>query len=102
MHIVIVQIHVKPEKKSEFIAATIKNAECSRQELGIVRFDFLQDKDDLSKFILYEVYKHPEDQMKHRETEHYIMWKDAVSDMMAEARQGVKYSNISPNDSDWE
>jgi autoinducer 2-degrading protein len=101
MYIVIVDIHVKPEKVSDFIAETMKNVKKSLQEDGILRFDFLQDKSDSSRFVLYEVYIHSDDQIKHRDSVHYNYWKEAVGDMMAEPRHGVKFLNISPSDLEW-
>jgi len=38
----------------------------------------------------------------HKTTEHYLKWRDAVKDMMAEQRYGVKYNIIEPKDkSEW-
>lgn len=96
MHIVVVHIRVKEECISEFIALTLENARNSIREAGILRFDFLQMADDPAKFALYEVYRTPDDQLKHRETNHYQKWKAAVEEMMAEPRLGVKYKNLFP------
>ncbi len=101
MHIVLVNIHVKPEAIDAFKAASLENAKNSIREPGIVRFDILQQAEDPTRFILVEVYRKPEDQAKHRDTPHYQFWKDLVADMMAEPRVGVKYSNLFPADSDW-
>lgn len=102
MHIVLVHVKVKPEFREQFITATLENAHSSIQEPGIVRFDILQDAEDPNYFILNEVYRTPEDQLKHRETGHYKKWKDLVAEMMAEPRKGVKYINLFPSDADWE
>ena len=101
MHIVLVHIHVKPEKLEEFIAATIENARNSILEAGVVRFDFLQQSDDPTQFTLVEVYQRPEDQLSHRETKHYLIWRDTATEMMAEPRIGIKYKNILPHDEEW-
>jgi len=101
MHIVHVHIHVKPEYVDLFRAATLENARNSIQEAGIVRFDVLQLGDDPTRFILVEVYRSAEDQLKHRETRHYLTWRDTVADMMVEPRQGVRYINLFPADEDW-
>jgi (4S)-4-hydroxy-5-phosphonooxypentane-2,3-dione isomerase len=37
----------------------------------------------------------------HKTTAHYLRWRDAMADLMAEPRVGVAYSNVSPSDSDW-
>ena len=101
MHIVIVHVHVKPEKLDEFISITLENAQNSIQEPGITRFDFIQEADEPTRFVLIEAYHSPEDQLKHRETAHYARWRDLAADMMAEPRQGVKYRNLYPEDSGW-
>ncbi|MFN7035089.1 MAG: putative quinol monooxygenase [Bellilinea sp.] len=101
MHIVLVHIHVKPEFREAFIQATLENAQNSIQEEGIARFDFLQQKEDLNRFTLIEVYYAESDQEKHRQTAHYLKWREAVAEMMAEPRQGVQYSNIFPGEGAW-
>jgi (4S)-4-hydroxy-5-phosphonooxypentane-2,3-dione isomerase len=101
MHIVLVHIQVKPEFIDSFIAATEENARNSILEPGVVRFDFLQQTEDPKKFTLVEVYQHTDDPLRHRETRHYLAWRDAVTDMMAEPRVGIKYKNIFPINEDW-
>ncbi len=101
MHIVLVHVKVRPEFREQFIEATLENACNSIQEPGIIRFDVLQDLEDPNYFILNEVYRTPDDQLKHRETNHYKKWKDLVAEMMAEPRKGVKFINLFPSDSEW-
>jgi quinol monooxygenase YgiN len=101
MIIVHVHIHVKPEYLSEFITASIENASQSVKEPGIARFDFIQQSDDPTRFVLVEVYHSIEAQGNHKETTHYAKWRDTVTDMMAEPRYAIKYSNHFPEDSGW-
>ena len=101
MLIVQVHVNVKPDSVDAFRAATVENARSSVQEPGIARFDVLQQQDDPTKFILVEVYRTPEDPAKHKETDHYNFWRDAVADMMAEPRSSVKYDNVFPDDVGW-
>lgn len=101
MHIVLVHVHVKPEYLDRFIEITVENARNSIQEPGILRFDFYQQKDDPTKFTLVEIYYKEENQLKHRETRHYQVWRDAAAEMMAEPRQGVRYTNLYPRDDAW-
>jgi quinol monooxygenase YgiN len=101
MYIVHVQVHVKPECAERFREASVENAHHSVLEPGIARFDVIQQQDDPARFVLVEVYKTPEDAVKHKETAHYAKWRDTVADMMAEARQAVKYSNCFPEDGGW-
>lgn len=101
MNIVLVHVHVKPEFVDAFKQASLENASNSVKEEGIARFDVIQQIDDPTRFILVEVYKTAEAPAAHKETAHYLKWRDAVADMMVEPRQGVKYSNIFPDDGGW-
>ena len=98
MQIVHVHVNVKPEFIEAFKQATIENASNSVQEAGIARFDVIQQTEDPTKFILVEVYKTAEASRAHKETAHYKRWRDKVMGMMSEPRQGIKYSNIFPDD----
>ncbi len=102
MQIVLVHVHVKPEFVEAFKQASIENASSSVREPGIARFDVIQQADDPTKFILVEIYKTAEAQGAHKETAHYAKWRDTVAEMMAEPRQGVKYTSIFPSDGNWE
>ncbi len=102
MHIVHVFIHVKADKLQEFKTATIDNGTNSRQEPGVARFDFLQQADDPTRFLLVEVYRTPEDAAKHKETAHYNRWRVAVEPLLAEPRTRIVYANLSPDESGWD
>jgi autoinducer 2-degrading protein len=101
MLIVHVDIHVKPESVEAFRRASLENARNSVQEPGIARFDFLQDNEDPTHFVLFEVYRKPEAREQHRATAHYATWRDTVADMMAQPRSGVLFHNVFPGDEGW-
>ena len=101
MNIVFVHVHVKSEFVEAFKQASLENASNSVKEEGVARFDVVQQADDPTRFVLVEVYKTTEVQSAHKETAHYLAWRDTVTDMMAEPRQGIKYSNIFPDDGGW-
>ena len=84
MLIVLVHVHVKPDRIEAFREASLKNARNSIQEAGIARFDVLQDNEDPTRFILNEVYRDKAAPAAHKETAHYATWRDTVADMMAE------------------
>ncbi len=102
MFIVHVFVHVKNDCVEAFKKATIENAKNSLNEAGIARFDFVQQKDEPTRFVLVEVYRTAEDPAKHKETEHYKKWRDTVADMMAEPRTAIKFNNIHPNENGWD
>ena len=96
MLVIHVQVHVKAESVERFKAATIENALTSRREAGVARFDFAQQQEDPTRFVLVEVYRDDAAPAKHKETAHYQKWRDAVASMMAEPRSSVKYTNVTP------
>jgi autoinducer 2-degrading protein len=102
MFIVHVFISVKPECVDAFTEATLDNARNSRLEPGVARFDVIRQSDDPARFVLVEVYRSPEAADAHKQTAHYARWRDAVADMMAEPRRGVKYANIFPGEDGWD
>ena len=101
MLIIHVHVRVKPEFIEAFRQATVRNAQSSIREAGIARFDFIQQADDPSRFILVEVYRDEAAAKAHKETAHYPVWRDAVASMMAEPRTSVKFANLLPEDEEW-
>jgi autoinducer 2-degrading protein len=101
MLIVHVHVRVKPDCVEVFRAATIVNASQSVREPGIARFDVIQQADDPTRFVLVEVYRSVEAAIAHKETAHYAAWRDTVAPMMAEPRQGTKYTSVCPEDGSW-
>ena len=101
MLIVLVHVHVKPEHLEAFRTAALENAQNSVREPGVARFDVLQQNDDPTRFVLVEVYRTSEASAQHKETAHYMKWRDTVADMMAEPRTGIKYTNLFPDEAGW-
>jgi len=100
--IVHVFVHVKPGDIDAFVSATVANAANSLKEPGVARFDFMRNLDDPTRFVLVEVYRSPDDAARHKETAHYIKWRDTVAHMMAEPRSSMKYQNIFPENAGWD
>jgi autoinducer 2-degrading protein len=102
MLIVHVFVHVKPDQVQAFEAATIENARNSVREPGIARFDVIRQQDDQTRFVLVEVYRTAQDPAKHKETAHYNKWRDTVTDMLAEERSRIIYTNVFPDEEGWD
>jgi autoinducer 2-degrading protein len=85
----IVLIDVKPENVEAFKAISTYNHECSRKEPGNIRFDLLQDNNDPTKFVLFEVYVDAEAAAAHKQTEHYNKWREEVAPYMASPRKAI-------------
>ncbi|MGH9328175.1 MAG: antibiotic biosynthesis monooxygenase [Terriglobia bacterium] len=101
MLVIHVHVRVKPESVDAFKEATLANARESIKEPGFARFDMIQQAEDPSRFLLSEAYRTAEAPARHKETSHYLEWRDRVASMMAEPRSSVKYSSVFPADGDW-
>ena len=96
MHVTLVHVRVKSEQLENFIASTRDNHQASVKERGNLRFDVLQLADDPASFVLYEAYASAQDAAAHKETPHYLKWRETVAPWMAEPRQGVQYTALFP------
>jgi len=96
MYTTLVNVNVKTGHIDDFIAATQLNHEASVQEPGNLRFDILQMTDTPNRFILYEAYHNADAAAAHKETAHYLTWRETVADWMASPREGVHYVGLFP------
>jgi autoinducer 2-degrading protein len=96
MIVTCVYVHVKSESLDAFIKASIANHILSVKEPGNLRFDFVQQADDQNRFMIYEAYDSDDAATAHKNTPHYLRWRDEVQNMMAEPRRGVKYNILQP------
>jgi (4S)-4-hydroxy-5-phosphonooxypentane-2,3-dione isomerase len=101
--LLVVHVHarVKPGAEEAFRVASLSNAEASRGEPGVVRFDLIADREDPTRFVLVEVYRDDAAAAAHKGTAHYARWRDTVADLMAEPRRSAKYVNVTPGDAGW-
>lgn len=95
MLIVHVFIHVASDHVEDFVRATEANAEASRLEPGVARFDLCREEGTTDRFLLVEVYRTDEAPAAHKATAHYAAWRDAVEPWMASPRRSMKYRSIS-------
>ena len=101
MNIVLVSMHVKADRVDDFRAITVENAQNSLKEPGVARFDFIQEVDDVTRFLLIEVYHSAQAVTEHKQTPHYNRWREAVEPLLAEPRTRLVYRNILPEESGW-
>lgn len=92
----IINVYVKEERIDAFKDATIMNHNGSLSEPGVLRFDVLQDSNDRSHFVLYEVYTSESATEEHKQTVHYNEWKSTVESMMSKQRESVSFSAVAP------
>jgi quinol monooxygenase YgiN len=94
--IVHVHVHVKDGHVEEFVRATKTNAEASRHEPGVVRFDLIRQEGTTNRFVLIEMYRDHAAPAAHKQTAHYAAWRDAVEPWMAEPRTSTRFSPVDP------
>jgi (4S)-4-hydroxy-5-phosphonooxypentane-2,3-dione isomerase len=99
--VVLVHVHVLPDSVDAFRDATVANARASVCEPGIARFDVLQQPDDPTRFVLVEAYRSADAPAQHKETEHYLRWRDAVAPMMASPRTSTRLTGVFPDPESW-
>lgn len=75
----------------------MKKALNSSLEAGVSRFDVLQDQKDDTKFVLIESFKSETASVAHKQTAHYLEWKETVADMTVGPLQARKFDNIFPS-----
>lgn len=87
----IVQVSCKPGTEDQFVECTLKNQKgVLANEPDNIRFDILQQVEDPTKFVLFEVFKDAAAVEFHKTMQHYLDWRDEVLDMMKDKRAGQK------------
>lgn len=94
MDVTLVHVYVIAKHITEFITATQQNHIASVQEPGNLRFDVLQDENDSTHFILYEVYTDKAAALAHKSTAHYLQWRNTVANWMAQPRKGEEFRGL--------
>jgi quinol monooxygenase YgiN len=75
MHIVLVQVRVRPDMIQQFEQALLRNAaESIAHDPGCRRFDVSQHADDPTRWVLHEVYDSPADHAAHRQAPHFLAY----------------------------
>ena len=98
MIVTLVHVWVKPEHIDDFIIASTENHQNSIKEPGNLRFDLVQDAGEPSKFVIYEAYESDAAAAAHKDTMHYLKWRETVSDWMAQPRKGEKHIILAPKE----
>lgn len=99
MYVLVVYLEVKAQNIEAFKVEAAINARASNAEPGCLRFDFLQQADQPTRFMLYEVYR-DESAFKeeHLKTEHYKRWLERGVPLLVGDRVRVVYQKIAPDD----
>lgn len=80
MHIVLIQLTIRPELLDEFERILLHNArESVAHDPGCLRFDVSQHHDDPCKWVIHEVYTNPEAHQLHRQTPHFAAYNEIAA-----------------------
>jgi quinol monooxygenase YgiN len=70
--VLVVHIKIKPDAVAQFMAEVERNGRAARDtEPGCLQFDVLQDRDDPTRVMLYEVYADDAAFEAHQQTAHF-------------------------------
>lgn len=97
MHVTLVRVQVKLEHVSDFIAAARLDHEASVREPGngdSISCSRPTIQPTLSS--MYEAYASAADAAAHKQTAHYLAWRDGVAGWMVAPRQRVGSSGLFP------
>lgn len=94
MHIRVVAVTVQPEHMAAFLAASRLNLEATQREPGVIRFEFLQQADDPTRFVVVEIYRDEAARQAHLESAHFQAWRQAVDGMLAAPPVSVPYAPV--------
>ena len=89
-----VEVYVKPGHEEDFIKASEENHKGTLKEPGNIRWDLGRSKDSKSLFFIYEVYKDDVSVVAHKETDHYLKWRETVEPWMAKKRFGRMFTPV--------
>lgn len=96
MLIVHVTFDIKPEYIKLFQQASMINVTNSLKEVGVAGFELLHSSEEDTRFMLMEQYKTKEDQLAHRETLHFKMWKETITPMLQKPYTFSKWDLVIP------
>lgn len=96
MFVTIVHVDVIPEFIEAFIKASTENHLESVKEPGNLRFDLLQSENNPNLFVFYEAYENEASAAAHKNTSHYMKWRETVAPWMAKPREGIRYRGLQP------
>ena len=94
LEIAVVNVFVKKGMEEDFVKVTLPNCQGSVQEDKNFRFDLVQsavEHADYTTFYLWEIFGEG-GSVAHKETQHYLTWREQAADMMAIPRKGVRFS----------
>ena len=101
MYIFQVHHYIKPGGIEAYKAVTLENAQKTRLEPGVLRFEFFQDAADPAHFSLFEVYADMAARDDHLQTQHFLKWKDVYLATQERKGNGDEFNALFPAENLW-
>ena len=102
MLVLMVNLHVKPERRDEFLAAVREDAASTTAlEEGNLQFNVVQDSEEPDRFFLFEVYRDQAALEAHRQMPHFLKYREATAGVYVEDPVRRVGSNVFPDDTNW-
>lgn len=102
MHIIVAKIQIKPEYREPFMELMVDDAKGSvENEPGCLHFSVIRDNADPNRIVLFEVYRDEAAFEAHKQTPHFIRWRDGVQDWFAAPAEVIQGQNVFPPDQAW-
>lgn len=96
MHVVVVEMEVKPEHLEAFHGKMLANARASRErEPGCRQFDVARDPARPGRYYLYEIYVDAAAFQAHLKTPHFLAFDQETRDMLA-AKKVDTFTRVDP------
>src|SRR6185295_8883769 len=96
MMMIIVSLHVKPERLDDFLELVTFNAAESRKEPGNLRFDVVRAVASPTRFSLYEVYEDDPAVQAYQATAHYARCRAEIEGLLTTSRLSEKFASVRP------
>jgi quinol monooxygenase YgiN len=77
------KVHVKPEKRAQFLQLVKPLIESSNQEEGVIAYSCNEDVIEPNTFLFYEEYTDQAAIDYHFQTEHFKNWRAAGGDLLS-------------------
>ena len=102
MFAVMVNVHIKPEYRKEFVEAMFDDARGSvRNESACLLFNVVQDSEDENCLHLYEVYASADAFEEHKKTPHFTRWVETTKNWLASPLEIATGAHLFPADAVW-
>lgn len=89
-----VEVYVKKGCDKDFASACEINHLNTIKEPGCLRFDVLKSADTEGLYFLYEVYSDETAVDAHKQTDHYMTWRETVEPWMEKKRFGRMFTPL--------